>query len=948
MRYSPALHSGPSSQSQSDVSDSDTSTQASATDNEEDNEDNSISLSTEGNLQEKVLSKVKENGDMSRTSIGDEPETWSPVTEEKMHLPAVSPCHSPSITDGEESRSSDTLSVEDEANIDRDHDISESKYEMEFEEEEEEEVEKTLSEARLHEQHAVGDGEEREQFERVEDLLERESEQASSVEEEEVIQEEEEEEHGEEDYSGYYEPVGAFNNVEGSEGDVAVMVDSTSEFPLPQDEEEEGREDHPEHSNSTPSIGGDTEECSNFHVGNQVLIGNKMMGVVRFVGHTHFAAGLWVGVEIGVPKGRNDGSINGHRYFSCDSGHGLFAPPHKLTVISDESKVENSETENIFEQVISDIEEVEENEELREEEPEEDVRKHEEGTTGMQENYIERDDSDHAEMEGDHANRNVSSGSLISEDIPTGSQGSLADSLNFSSSLDQPIPAAPSDIMEDHVQGERDNGFPLAPEVAMQHSQLATPIFAPPPEFAGGASSESSSEPPNGMLPDVHKTITFSERNSLSNHLSEELVQDLTNEAFDSMQRIKCSKQQHVFDKERNEIEEDLVKEDISSLKMGKPMSLEEKADLVTDQLLSALIKSESNLACDIYTQRTSSTETTLEEGKKNDIEVPSSDAESSLVLLSLQRTPPYPLNGANSGFLLQGSSEYSPPGSPRRHLSALAVAKVNAGDMSPPLSPTPQSPSPPPLKMSTSVESIVHLLDCIKITTAQSMVPSQRETVDQIVACAWDEANHVGFHHIHSIIAPGCHRFPGEILAFINDRGEDEGYEDGLSPAEVECRDAYVGLVYQATLEMLHQLHPVKTRPPVWASHCTTRSLLVPTHFASQDLPSLIDVQKRVYASLMRGQPTHQLLNIKLLHQMKRPGGREVDFVDQVLIQELRREEPEWVDYSRDEMSVKEKTADALLESLVMETAQVLSSIAEKKMLRELHGHQQTSRTTF
>ncbi|XP_037087696.1 serine/arginine repetitive matrix protein 1-like [Pollicipes pollicipes] len=39
-----------------------------------------------------------------------------------------------------------------------------------------------------------------------------------------------------------------------------------------------------------------------------------------------FADGLWAGVELARPIGKNDGSVGGRRYFFCQRGHGLFAP----------------------------------------------------------------------------------------------------------------------------------------------------------------------------------------------------------------------------------------------------------------------------------------------------------------------------------------------------------------------------------------------------------------------------------------------------------------------------------------------------------------------------------------------------------------------------------------------------------------------------------------------
>ena len=65
-------------------------------------------------------------------------------------------------------------------------------------------------------------------------------------------------------------------------------------------------------------------------VGDRVWVGGTKSGVVVFVGPTQFAVGEWVGVELDDAVGKNDGSVNGVRYFTCSPLHGVFAKAAKL------------------------------------------------------------------------------------------------------------------------------------------------------------------------------------------------------------------------------------------------------------------------------------------------------------------------------------------------------------------------------------------------------------------------------------------------------------------------------------------------------------------------------------------------------------------------------------------------------------------------------------------
>ena len=47
-------------------------------------------------------------------------------------------------------------------------------------------------------------------------------------------------------------------------------------------------------------------------------------GIIRFIGHTKFSSGIWVGVELLTAAGKNNGSVQGHSYFTCEMNYGLF------------------------------------------------------------------------------------------------------------------------------------------------------------------------------------------------------------------------------------------------------------------------------------------------------------------------------------------------------------------------------------------------------------------------------------------------------------------------------------------------------------------------------------------------------------------------------------------------------------------------------------------------
>lgn len=74
---------------------------------------------------------------------------------------------------------------------------------------------------------------------------------------------------------------------------------------------------------------------SEFSIGQKVRINDTdVEGIIRYVGETRFAPGSWIGVELNSHDGKNDGSVQGERYFDCDMGKGMFLRPASLTIVA--------------------------------------------------------------------------------------------------------------------------------------------------------------------------------------------------------------------------------------------------------------------------------------------------------------------------------------------------------------------------------------------------------------------------------------------------------------------------------------------------------------------------------------------------------------------------------------------------------------------------------------
>ncbi|KAA0186398.1 Dynactin subunit 1 [Fasciolopsis buskii] len=91
-------------------------------------------------------------------------------------------------------------------------------------------------------------------------------------------------------------------------------------------------------------------------VGTRVeVVGKDCIGTVAYVGTTQFSTGKWIGVVLDEAKGKNNGVVQGKRYFTCEEDHGIFVRPTQLKSLDggDDSSIMNLSTSVVSESSVT-------------------------------------------------------------------------------------------------------------------------------------------------------------------------------------------------------------------------------------------------------------------------------------------------------------------------------------------------------------------------------------------------------------------------------------------------------------------------------------------------------------------------------------------------------------------------------------------------------------------
>eukprot|EP00126_Sphaerothecum_destruens_P013142 Sdes_comp22486_c0_seq1m20935 len=133
--------------------------------------------------------------------------------------------------------------------------------------------------------------------------------------------------------AGIFEDVSKVEKFELAEEEYSKRTDSVRHF---KEKNKIGRfaEDFSQKIIAKESI--QEEKAKSFQIGDRCEISTKNFpprrATIRYIGNVFFQPGFWVGVEYDEPVGKNDGTVEGEKYFSCPLKYGGFVKPTSVTV----------------------------------------------------------------------------------------------------------------------------------------------------------------------------------------------------------------------------------------------------------------------------------------------------------------------------------------------------------------------------------------------------------------------------------------------------------------------------------------------------------------------------------------------------------------------------------------------------------------------------------------
>ncbi|XP_033728999.1 centrosome-associated protein 350-like isoform X2 [Pecten maximus] len=578
-------------------------------------------------------------------------------------------------------------------------------------------------------------------------------------------------------------------------------------------------DDEEETPTASPRDGPTTEMdiMGDFNIGDRVLVtgprGVRSPGTLLFKGKVSFAPGIWAGVELEAADGRNDGSHEGVRYFTCHPGHGVLVPGDDLmpapAIRSPRRSVASSHDD---ESITTD----------------------------------DQDESDLIKIISEVDN----SVSNFSEGFP--SPRSSTDRLHQKEALTDTIT---DQILMDVVRDDMNTINRI------QDRKASPPAVAQKPSKRPDKDGASTLHMNGNVDSDGERDINQNDKRS---QMTEKLTKNLLNDAINDMITIR-NKQ-----RDRQEPPRSGNRDQFSS---GEEP------------------------------QTFSPTEVEHMWGR-------GSPADN-------QENPPRPVSpipGSTSRATKEGNKELD------QDLNYLLFDdKADEYIDDDPIIPSPTMNQPPPPYPGLQPELILETgnLDFHQIQEDVFFsVPHERHEIEEVVSSAvdvfWNQRRY------------------GESLEGLEPPETYFSTEDNNNDVDSKSRRVFEKLLFDSTGDIIRDIYREEDQDGTCAWKQTKRTRQ--KYFRGANPPTTIDVLKPIVQKAVI-----EILGLngsRKVDKNRWSVRKKKDHVDNILVEELREEEPDWVNYDDDETAVKMQLTEAIFETLLTDTVQTMNKIYRKKQM--------------
>ncbi|NWQ90090.1 CE350 protein, partial [Burhinus bistriatus] len=639
------------------------------------------------------------------------------------------------------------------------------------------------------------------------------------------------------------------------------------------------------------SIIEETDSLPNFNIGDRVLVSKVQPGTLRFKGLTKFAKGFWAGVELDKPEGNNNGTYDGIKYFDCKEKHGIFAPPQKISHITEciGSHLDTNKDEDSF---FDDRREKQHKAEQKDRGSSKPGKEDENQSRDATENYSQD------KAPADTAVSEASTGERVDEELSS-KVNSIKEISVATESLSQ------EQSVVDYLKRAVKEEASLAP-------------------FISGVVDEISTV----QLDDISDFL--SEKLERQQTLGEECAEKLDDLSPGVVEKP-ATPLLDLLAKEKNQLEAQLR---LPLREEEKSKDQLEKVSLLTDSLLKDFVKDTVNQLQQIKKIRN-------EKIQLSNQELCDVKAESSTPSQQVESQIPNRLNNFFLSSDLEDEREElcSPDMCPRPESPVFGASGQE--ELAKRLA---------ELELNREFLSVLgddqdwfdedYGLSSHKVQHKQAEEPAVLPKVEpQKVPTKLCEEPLAVPHT--AVEVEGMVHAAAEELWKLKELGHDlqsfSLHTDLSSTIKEQDTDTinkqvYKKVVFDLTREIFREIfaEDPNLNQPIWMKPCRIAS----AYFRRVKDPNDLDEIKSFIAAevlklfSLRKEPNHKTD----WQKMMKFGRKKRDRVDHILVQELHEEEAQWVNYDEDELCVKMQLADGIFEALIRDTVDVLNQINEKQ----------------